>query len=85
MLRPNADHTFQYELLRVLGLSRDPGRRHRRGPQCFPKIVPGDFESWYYSSMNSPATFDGASSPNPIGILFRYEMRFPRSELLSRS
>src|SRR3984957_13512061 len=47
MLTLNTDHTFQYELLRVLGLSRDRGADIGEVLGIAPKIAPGDFESWY--------------------------------------
>jgi hypothetical protein len=47
MLTLNTDHTFQYELLRVLGLSRDRGADIGEVLGIAPKIVPGNFESWY--------------------------------------
>src|ERR1700683_3132366 len=47
MLTLNTDHTFQYELLRVLGLSRDRGADIGEVLAIAPKIGPGDFESWY--------------------------------------
>jgi dienelactone hydrolase len=47
MLTLNTDHTFQYELLRVLGLSRDRGADIGEVLGIAPRIVPGNFESWY--------------------------------------
>src|ERR1700722_17210217 len=47
MLTLNTDHTFQYELLRVLGLSRDRGADIGEVLGIAPKIAPGDLESWY--------------------------------------
>jgi alpha-beta hydrolase superfamily lysophospholipase len=47
MLTLNSDTTFQYELLRVLGLSRDRGADIGEILQIAPRIVPGDFESWF--------------------------------------
>jgi hypothetical protein len=47
MLTLNTDPTFQYELLRVLGLSRDRGSDIGEVLSIAPKIIPGDFESWY--------------------------------------
>ena len=47
MLTLNTDSTFQYELLRVLGLSRDRGADIGEVLNIAPRITPGDFESWY--------------------------------------
>jgi hypothetical protein len=47
MLTLNTNRTFQYELLRVLGLSRDRGADIGEVLGIAPKIVPGNFESWY--------------------------------------
>jgi pimeloyl-ACP methyl ester carboxylesterase len=47
MLTLNADPTFQYELLRVLGLARDRGADVGEILSIAPKITPADFESWY--------------------------------------
>ena len=45
MLTLNAGATFQHELLRVLGLTRDCGAGEILSVAS--KIVPGDYESWY--------------------------------------
>jgi pimeloyl-ACP methyl ester carboxylesterase len=47
MLTLNSDPTFQYELLRVLGASRDRGADVGEVLAIAAEIVPGDFESWY--------------------------------------
>jgi hypothetical protein len=47
MLTLNTGHTFQYELLRVLSLSRDRGADVGEVLGTAPQIVPGNFESWY--------------------------------------
>jgi dienelactone hydrolase len=47
MLTLSTDHTFHYELLRVLGVSRDRGGDIGEVLRIAPNIVPGDFESWY--------------------------------------
>ena len=39
--------TFQYELLRILGVSRDRGSDVGEVLSIAEKIIPGDFESWY--------------------------------------
>ncbi len=43
----NSDATFHFELLRVLGVSRDRGADIGEVLDIAQKIVPGDFESWY--------------------------------------
>ncbi len=47
MLTLSTDPTFQYELLRILGVSRDRGADVGEVLEIAPKIIPGDFESWY--------------------------------------
>lgn len=47
MLTLSPDPTFQYELLRILGTSRDRGTDIGEVLRIAPKIIPGDFESWY--------------------------------------
>jgi len=43
----NADDTFHFELLRVLGTSRDRGADIGEVLDIAQRIIPGDFESWY--------------------------------------
>lgn len=47
MLTLNPDPTFQYELLRILGTSRDRGADIGEVLAIAGQIIPGDFESWY--------------------------------------
>jgi dienelactone hydrolase len=47
MLQLNADHTFHYELLRLLGTARDLGADVGEVLRVAARIVPGDFESWH--------------------------------------
>jgi hypothetical protein len=43
----HSDAVFQYELLRVFGTSHDRGADIGEVLTIAPKIIPGDFESWY--------------------------------------
>jgi hypothetical protein len=47
MLKLSADPTFHYELLRVLGTSRDRGADAGEVLTTTAQIIPGDFDSWY--------------------------------------
>ncbi|MFY0256028.1 alpha/beta hydrolase family protein [Chitinophaga sp. 30R24] len=47
MLQLSSDHTFHYELLRVLGASRANGADVSEVLSVAEKVKPGDFESWY--------------------------------------
>jgi pimeloyl-ACP methyl ester carboxylesterase len=72
MLTLNPDPTFQYELLRVLGLSRDRGADIGEVLAIAPKIIPGDFESWY-QQFNALAghvrsSVDSQSDRHPVSI-----------------
>ncbi len=46
MLQLSADSTFHYELLRLLGTSRDLGADIAEVLDAAGRIVPGDFQSW---------------------------------------
>jgi hypothetical protein len=47
MLKLSADPTFHYELLRVLGTSRDRWADAGEVLTAAAQIIPGDFDSWY--------------------------------------
>jgi pimeloyl-ACP methyl ester carboxylesterase len=47
MLKLNADSTFHYELLRLLGSSRERGADIAEVLSIASQIIPGSFESWY--------------------------------------
>ena len=72
MLTLNADPTFQYELLRVLGTSRDRGADVGEVLEIAPQIVPGDFESWYEQfnqlAAHVRSSVDYESDRHPISI-----------------
>jgi hypothetical protein len=72
MLTLNADHTFQYELLRVRGLSRGRGADIGEVLATAPKIEPGNFESWY-EQFNELAghvrsSVETQSDPHPVSV-----------------
>src|ERR1700722_6238065 len=72
MLTLNTDHTFQYELLRVLGLSRDRGADIGEVLGIAPKIAPGDFESWYEQfnelANHVRSSVESQSNRHPVSI-----------------
>ncbi|WP_158638025.1 alpha/beta hydrolase family protein [Sphingomonas ginsenosidivorax] len=47
MLRLNPDHSFNYELLRILGTAHDHGADVAEVLDVAGEIVAGDFESWF--------------------------------------
>jgi hypothetical protein len=47
MLRLSTDHTFHFELLRVMGTSRSYGADVVEVLTVAEKLIPGDFESWF--------------------------------------
>jgi hypothetical protein len=72
MLTLNTDPTFQYELLRVLGISRDRGADVGEVLDIAPKIIAGDFESWYEQfnqlAGHVRASVDYESDRHPVSI-----------------
>lgn len=47
MLKLNSNETFNFEMLRVLGMARTYGSDIAEVLTIAEKIIPGDFESWY--------------------------------------
>jgi hypothetical protein len=70
MLTLNADPTFKYEILRILGTSHALGADIGEVLNLAPNIHPGDFESWYeqfYALANRVrSSVDPNSNRHPV-------------------
>lgn len=70
MLQLSQDPTFQYELLRTLGVTRDRGADVGEVLSIAPKIISGDFESWYQNfnrlAERVRASVEGNAGRHPV-------------------
>ena len=60
------DHSFHFELLRVLGAARFGGADVAEVLAAAGQIAPGDFESWYRAFVTLADTVYLGAAPTPV-------------------